>query len=76
MAYISAPPASLSEKVVSAVSNAFSAVLRTLVNMSDAQARMNQIQRMQDLTDKQLASKYGIKRDEIVQFVFRDKMML
>jgi len=45
-----------------------------LVTMMEANPRMKQIEYMQNLTDVELATKYGINRDGIAAFVFRDKM--
>ena len=43
-------------------------------NAINAQARTDTIRAMHDMSDTQLAEKYGITRDEIVHYVFRDKM--
>lgn len=39
-----------------------------------AQSRLELVERMNNLTDVELATKYGINRDGIVAYVFRDKM--
>jgi hypothetical protein len=45
-----------------------------LVTVMEANPRMKQIEYMQNLTDVELATKYGINRDGIAAYVFRDKM--
>jgi hypothetical protein len=39
-----------------------------------ARSRADQLELMNNLTDIELATKYGINRDQIVAYVFRDKM--
>lgn len=67
------------------VANAFEAVAhglkatgrgisRFFVDLMESHPRMKQIEYMQNLTDVELATKYGINRDGIVGYVFRDKM--
>ena len=75
MAYISSPSVSFGDKALSAVSNAFGAVARFLVDISNAQSRMDMIERLQAMSDEELMAKYQIKRSAIVQHVFPDKMM-
>ncbi|MEM7441165.1 MAG: hypothetical protein AAF393_16330 [Pseudomonadota bacterium] len=75
MAYISSPSASFGEKALASLSNGFESVLRFLADLSNAQSRMDMIERMQRMSDEDLMSKYRIERKDIVQHVFRDKMM-
>ncbi|MEQ9449562.1 MAG: hypothetical protein RLN70_11770 [Rhodospirillaceae bacterium] len=46
-------------------------IMNALVAMAEANGRVKQIERLQSLSDAELASR-GIKRDEIVHHVFRD----
>lgn len=39
-----------------------------------ANSRTDQLERMNNLTDVELATKYGINRDQIVAYVFRDRI--
>jgi hypothetical protein len=39
-----------------------------------ANSRADQMEYMNNLTDVELATKYGINRDQIVAYVFRDKI--
>ena len=39
-----------------------------------AQSRSVELDRMNNLTDVELATRYGINRDQIVAYVFRDRM--
>ena len=39
-----------------------------------ANSRADQLEYLNNLTDVELATKYGINRDQIVAYVFRDKI--
>lgn len=58
-------------KLVSAVQ----VVGRALAVNATAEARLQQVQRMQSMTDAELA-RMGVQRDKIVQYVFRDIYMI
>ena len=54
-------------KILTAVSNFVEA-------LQVAGSRTEEVQRLNNLTDVELAEKYGINRDGIVGYVFRDRM--
>lgn len=64
MAFISAPAPAVRFNPLKAIWNA-------LVAAGENSKRMQRIQRLQSLSDEQL-SKLGMKREEIVQHVFKD----
>jgi hypothetical protein len=43
--------------------------------VANANSRIGLIEELNNLSDVELATKYGIKRDGIVAYVFRDKMI-
>jgi len=53
--------------VGTAISDFFTAVMI-------AQSRSEELERLHNLTDVELATRYGITRDQIVAHVFRDRM--
>lgn len=66
-----------------AFGTAFGAILNAMVRVLKAvgsffevvmvaNSRSDQLEMMNNLTDVELATKYGIKRDQIVAYVFRD----
>ena len=63
--------------VISAVFNAVVSVLKAVGSFFEvvmvANSRADQMESMNNLTDVELATKYGISRDQIVAYVFRDK---
>lgn len=67
MAYTTTRSVSTIQSILNSISGFFGSVIR-------AQSRHDSIQAMQNLSDKQLLSQYGITRDQIVSFVFRDKI--
>lgn len=46
-------------------------IMNALVAMTEANGRVKQIERLQSMSDAEL-SRRGIKREEIVHYVFRD----
>jgi uncharacterized protein YjiS (DUF1127 family) len=48
-----------------------SAIGRVMVAMSESNARMQAVQRLNEMSDAQLAER-GLKREDIVHHVFRD----
>ena len=64
--------------IFSTVSNTikklFDAIYNWLVAISVAQSRSDVIERMNQMTDEELSSRYNITRDQIVTYVFADKM--
>ncbi len=62
----------------SAGSKAVVKVLKSIASFGEivmvANSRAAQIEHMNNLTDVELATKYGINRDQIVAYVFRDKL--
>lgn len=77
MAYVSSSHTSrdLLGTVLAALKKAGNAIFNFLADLTTAQARLDQIEALQRLSDEELERRYRIKRSEIVQFVFRDKMM-
>ncbi len=62
-------------RFLTALRHAGLSVLRTLEAIGTARARMGQIEALQRMSDDELAT-LGVKRDEIVQYVFRDSYYL
>lgn len=64
--------------VFGAVSNTVVSVLKSVGKFFElvmmANSRSEELEHMNNLTDIELATKYGINRDQIVAYVFRDKM--
>ena len=64
--------------VAQAISTAFMSVATSfgamLVHVAHANSRSDQVEYMNNLTDVELATKYGIDRTGIVAYIFRDKM--
>ena len=61
-------------KTVGAAANIWTAVSNFIEALQVAGSRTEEIRRLNNLTDVELAEKYGINRDGIVSYVFRDKM--
>ncbi|WP_116082733.1 DUF1127 domain-containing protein [Tropicimonas sp. IMCC34011] len=57
----------------SAIAAPFRAFGRFLVSIGESNARLRRVQELQNLTDAQLA-KRGLTRDDIVRYVFRDRL--
>ena len=81
MAYVSspakAPVSTATSAVLSAVANAFERFGTWLVGLFDAvaeaQSRVKTIEALQNLSDRQLEDQFGITRDQIVAYVYRDR---
>lgn len=67
MAHVTAHAPSVS----SPFANFFKGVFDALTRIAESNARVKQVEFLQNLSDEELA-KRGLKRDEIVQYVFRD----
>lgn len=76
MAYISTEHRGFGATILSALASTADAVFNFLTDVTDAKARIAQVERMQAMSDEDLMAKYRIHRNEIVQYVFRDKMMI
>lgn len=61
------------KKLVNILSTAFGHVAALFNAIAEAQSRADQIERLQALSDQELA-KRGLTRDRIVHHVFRDKL--
>lgn len=61
--------------VAKKASSILASIAATFEAISVANARTHEIERMNLLTDKELADLYRINRDQIVPYVFRDKMI-
>lgn len=63
---------------IAAVRNAAVSVFKAVGSFVEAvmiaNSRTEQLERMNNLTDVELATKYGINRDQIVAYVFRDRI--
>ncbi len=63
---------------ISAVFNAAVTVVKSVGKFFEvvmiANSRTEQLEQMHNLTDVELATKYGINRDQIVAYVFRDRI--
>ena len=63
---------------IGAVWNATVSVLKSVGSFMEvamvASSRADQLDQMNNLTDVELATKYGINRDQIVAYVFRDRI--
>ena len=46
-----------------------------MTRITEADSRLRAVEALQAMSDEELMSRYRIKREEIVRFVFRDKMM-
>ncbi|WP_069300193.1 hypothetical protein [Neptunicoccus sediminis] len=75
MAYISDTKPTLGGAIWSALQTAGAAVLRFFEDLTLAASRADTITAMQDMDDDTLRSRYNISRDQIVSFVFRDKLV-
>jgi hypothetical protein len=51
------------------------AVLSFFEQVSLAQSRADQVEQMNSLTDRELADLFQINRDQIIPYVFRDKIL-
>ncbi|PWK55330.1 hypothetical protein [Roseicyclus mahoneyensis] len=60
-------------RIVSQVAGFFAALARAFAQASDAQARFDEIQMLQSLSDAELA-KRGLTRDTIVRHVYADML--
>ena len=69
MAYVNAPHRSFG--LVSALQRMGAAIWHGMLQLGEARGRVNEIEHLQSLSDAELA-KRGIKRNQIVQHVFRD----
>jgi hypothetical protein len=62
------------QAVLKVAKNAAESVLNFSDQLSVANSRQAQIEQMNLLTDRELADTFQINRDQIVGYVFRDKM--
>ena len=53
----------------------FRAIGNALINIAEANPRLNRARDLMDMTDEQLAAR-GLKREEIVKHVFSDTMYI
>jgi|GEM_PF-2107379 len=61
--------------VATKVASLGSAIAEAFTQVAIANSRSAEIERMNNLTDTELATQYRINRDQIVPYVFRDKMI-
>lgn len=76
MAYISTETRGFGATIMTAMAATADAVFNFLTDVSNARARMAQVERMQRMSDEELMKTYRITREEIVFHVFHDKMMI
>lgn len=74
MAYITDTTSSFGASVLNAVSTAAHSFANFFADISVASSRMHFIEELQAMDDDTLFTKHGIKRSEIVAYVFHDKM--
>ncbi|KNG93472.1 DUF1127 domain-containing protein [Pseudaestuariivita atlantica] len=53
------------------ITNALNGIWNWLISISEADHKLRQVEKLQSLSDDQLA-KLGLKRQDIVPYVFRD----
>lgn len=70
MASITNVPSAQSENIFA---RALKAIWNGLVSLSEANARSKELDFYNSLTDEQLAER-GLKREQIVRYVFRDRL--
>ncbi|MEM6619767.1 MAG: hypothetical protein AAF761_10050 [Pseudomonadota bacterium] len=75
MAYISASASGFGATLRSVMANMGHAIFDFFADVSNSHARLDQIERMQRMSDETLKARFGIARTEIVAYVFRDKMV-
>ncbi|PLS21749.1 hypothetical protein [Neptunicoccus cionae] len=75
MAYITDTKSTVGGTIWSALQTAGSAVLRFFEDMTLAASRVEIINAMLDMDEETLRSRYNISRDQIVSYVFRDKLV-
>jgi hypothetical protein len=68
-----APRRDVGKAVLARIGAGFAAVMRFLCDLSNARQRALEVQRLVALSDAELARR-GLKRDEIVHYVFRNDM--
>jgi len=71
----SATAQAIASVVATKVASLGSAISESFKQISIANSRCAEIERMNNLTDHELATQYRINRDQIVPYVFRDKMI-
>lgn len=49
----------------------FTSIFNALASISESNVRVKEVQRLNDMSDEQLAG-HGLKREDIVRHVFRD----
>lgn len=78
MANISVQPPSFdfAQAAMQAIIAPFAAFSQMLMRISNANSRIRIIEYMNNLTNQELADRYGIKRNQIVSYVFREMMYL
>lgn len=81
MAYISQnASANVIANVAGAIVATLSKIAHRLVNfyvdIAETQGRVHEMAALQNLTDRELADKYGINRDQIAAYVLRDRIWL
>lgn len=53
----------------------FESIFNGLTAFAEANSRVHEVERMNEMTDEQL-SKMGLQRTDIVRYVFRDRLFL
>ncbi|MCH2094001.1 MAG: hypothetical protein MK160_02685 [Rhodobacteraceae bacterium] len=69
------PPVISPVSILTLVTAPFRYLGRMMIVMAEANSRQHEVQRLMALSDEQLA-KRGLKRDEIVRYVFRSTLFV
>ena len=73
MAYMTHTPAQTALRSVAAsLATLWTGFGEFLVRLGESSSRAHQIQALQNMTDRELADRFGISRDQIAAYVFRD----
>ncbi|GGA06344.1 hypothetical protein [Neptunicoccus cionae] len=75
MAYITDTKPNLGSTIWAAIRGTGVAVLDFLEDLTLAASRAETIEAMHEMDDATLRSRYNISRDQIVAYVFRDKLV-
>ncbi|GHA51026.1 hypothetical protein GCM10008927_15370 [Amylibacter ulvae] len=71
MAQVATTTASVRDIAVSVLSS----IGNWFIKVGEAHSRSSKFEEMNNLTDVELATKYGINRDQIAAYIFRDRMI-
>ena len=75
MAYVSETTSSIGATIANAAHSVSTAFTTFMLDLYNAGSRADLIQELQSMDDATLRAKHGIARDQIVGYVFRDKLV-